>query len=110
MLEGAKAPFKAAAYGRLGGQNVSVTLTPIGVGELKAKGLDPEEFALHVQHLIVQGEFKVDASARPPARRAFRSLRCKLPMSCAPAIPGQAGLTLILPPQPMPRASRIPLK
>jgi hypothetical protein len=67
VMEGAKARFKAVAYGRFGGQNVSISFTPKGKRELKAKGLDPEDLALHVQHLIVQGEFKVDDSVKPPS-------------------------------------------
>jgi hypothetical protein len=67
VVEGVRAPFKAVAYGRFGGQNVSITFMPKAKKALKAKGMDDEDLALHVQHLIVQGEFKVDPSVRPPS-------------------------------------------
>ncbi|HVP24063.1 MAG TPA: hypothetical protein VMS77_09160 [Conexivisphaerales archaeon] len=67
VIEGVRAPFKAVAYGRFGGQNVSITFTPKGRSGLRSKGLDPEDLALHVQHLIVQGQFKVDDSVKPPS-------------------------------------------
>ncbi len=66
-VEGIKAYFKAVAFGRFGGQNVNINFTRRAKAELKAKGFDPEELALHAQHLIVQGEFRVDESVRPPS-------------------------------------------
>jgi hypothetical protein len=66
VVEGIKAHFKAVAFGRFGGQNVSITFTGRAKEKLKAKGFDPEDLALHAQHLIVQGEFRVDESIRPP--------------------------------------------
>ena len=65
VVEGLRARFEGVAYGRFGGQNVSIKFSSKAKHAMKQRGLDPDEVAQHAQHLIVQGTFRIAPSAKP---------------------------------------------
>ncbi len=68
MYHGEKLPFEAVAYGRIGGQNVSPTLSSVAVERLEKLGMDPEVFAASLQRKLVEGEITVKVSDQIPRR------------------------------------------
>ena len=59
MFRGEKFPFDAIAYGRIGGQNVSPTLTEESMKRLQDLNIDVENFTLQLQRKLVEGEINV---------------------------------------------------
>ena len=59
MFRGEKFPFDAIAYGRIGGQNVSPTLTEESMKRLQDLNIDVENFTSQLQRKLVEGELNV---------------------------------------------------
>ena len=59
MFRGEKFPFEAIAYGRIGGQNVSPTLTDESTKRLQDLNIDVENFTSQLQRKLVEGELNV---------------------------------------------------
>ena len=48
--------FKAIAFGRIGGHNISLDLSKKSIERIRKMGLDPEEVHLNVQRKIIEGD------------------------------------------------------
>ena len=59
IFRGEKFPFEAIAYGRIGGQNVSPTLTNGSLKRLQDLNIDVENFTSQLQRKLVEGEINV---------------------------------------------------
>jgi hypothetical protein len=59
LFQGEKFPFEAIAYGRIGGQNVSPTLTDESKKRLQELRVDVEVFTAQLQRKLVEGEINV---------------------------------------------------
>ena len=59
MFRGEKFPFEAIAYGRIGGQNVSPTLTDESLKRLQDIDIDVENFTSQLQRKLVEGEISI---------------------------------------------------
>ena len=59
IFRGEKFPFEAIAYGRIGGQNVSPTLTDESLKRLQDIDIDIENFTSQLQRKLVEGELNV---------------------------------------------------
>ena len=59
IFRGEKFPFEAIAYGRIGGQNVSPTLTDESLKRLQDLDIDVENFTSQLQRKLVEGEIDV---------------------------------------------------
>jgi len=59
VFRGEKFPFEAIAYGRIGGQNVSPTLTDESLKRLQDIDIDVENFTSQLQRKLVEGEINV---------------------------------------------------
>ena len=59
IFRGEKFPFEAIAYGRIGGQNVSPTLTDESTMRLQDLNIDVENFTSQLQRKLVEGEIDV---------------------------------------------------
>ena len=59
IFRGEKFPFEAIAYGRIGGQNVSPTLTNESLKRLQDLNVDVENFTSQLQRKLVEGEITV---------------------------------------------------
>ncbi len=59
MFRGEKFPFEAIAYGRIGGQNVSPTLTDESTKRLQDLNIDVENFTSQLQRKLVEGEINI---------------------------------------------------
>jgi len=59
IFRGEKFPFEAIAYGRIGGQNVSPTLTDDSLKRLQDLNIDVENFTSQLQRKLVEGELNV---------------------------------------------------
>ncbi len=59
VFRGEKFPFEAIAYGRIGGQNVSPTLTDESLKRLQDLDIDVENFTSQLQRKLVEGEINV---------------------------------------------------
>ncbi len=59
IFRGEKFPFEAIAYGRIGGQNVSPTLTDESLKRLQDIDIDIENFTSQLQRKLVEGEITV---------------------------------------------------
>ncbi len=59
IFRGEKLPFEAIAYGRIGGQNVSPTLTGESLKRLQDLDIDVENFTAQLQRKLVEGEINV---------------------------------------------------
>jgi len=59
IFRGEKFPFEAIAYGRIGGQNVSPTLTNESIKRLQDLSIDLENFTAQLQRKLVEGEIQV---------------------------------------------------
>jgi hypothetical protein len=66
--KGENFPFEAVAYGRIGGQNVSPTLTLEAVERLEKLSIDLELFTSILQRKLVEGEItlKIPENMSPP--------------------------------------------
>ena len=69
IFKGEKIMFEAVAYGRIGGQNVSPTLTKDGLEKLETLQVDAEVFTSVLQRKLVEGELTVNIpdSMVPPS-------------------------------------------
>ena len=59
IFRGEKFPFEAIAYGRIGGQNVSPTLTDESLKRLQDFDIDVENFTSQLQRKLVEGDITV---------------------------------------------------
>ena len=59
IFRGEKFPFEAIAYGRIGGQNVSPTLTNESLKRLQDIDIDIENFTSQLQRKLVEGEINI---------------------------------------------------
>ena len=59
IFRGEKFPFEAIAYGRIGGQNVSPTLTDESLKRLQDLDINVENFTSQLQRKLVEGELNV---------------------------------------------------
>ncbi len=59
VFRGERFPFEAIAYGRIGGQNVSPTLTDESLKRLQELNVDVEIFTGQLQRKLVEGEITV---------------------------------------------------
>ncbi len=59
IFRGEKFPFEAIAYGRIGGQNVSPTLTDESLKRLQDLSVNVEVFTAQLQRKLVEGEINV---------------------------------------------------
>ena len=68
VYKGENFPFEAVAYGRIGGQNVSPTLTLEAVERLEMLSIDLELFTSILQRKLVEGELtvKIPENMSPP--------------------------------------------
>lgn len=67
VYKGEKFPFEAVAYGRIGGQNVSPTLTAEATKRLEGLKVDLELFTARLQRKLVEGEMTVNVPEGTPA-------------------------------------------
>ncbi len=68
LFQGEKFPFEAIAYGRIGGQNVSPSLTVDSMKRLQELNVDVELFTAQLQRKLVEGEItiKIPEGTPPP--------------------------------------------
>ncbi len=59
LYRGEKFRFEAIAYGRIGGQNVSPSLSEEATKRLQEIGANPESFTSQLQRKLVEGEINV---------------------------------------------------
>jgi hypothetical protein len=59
VFQGERFPFEAIAYGRIGGQNVSPTLTDESLRRLHDLNVNIETFTAQLQRKLVEGEINV---------------------------------------------------
>ena len=52
LLRGREFRFKALAFGRIGGHNISLTIPKIALNEIIKMGLDPDVIYLKIQRLF----------------------------------------------------------
>lgn len=58
-LDGAKHPFMAIAFGRIGGQNIGAKLDEEVQTSLRNAGHDPEEVAMKIQRILLEGQMSI---------------------------------------------------
>jgi hypothetical protein len=56
IIKDTKLKFNAIAFGRIGGHNISLSLTKKTLSRLKELGYDTEDFQLVLQRKLVEGE------------------------------------------------------
>jgi hypothetical protein len=56
--------FKAIAFGRIGGHNISLSVSKKALAEIKKMGLDPELVELKVQRKLVEGDISIEVSKK----------------------------------------------
>lgn len=54
--------FKAIAFGRIGGHNISLSVSKKTLADIKKMGLDPELVELKVQRKLVEGDISIEVS------------------------------------------------
>jgi len=59
VYNGEKFPFEAVAYGRIGGQNVSPTLSDQAMKRLQELNVDLDRFLARLQRKLVEGEINL---------------------------------------------------
>ncbi len=72
VFQGEKFAFEAIAYGRIGGQNVSPTLSDEALKRLQQLDVDLELFTAQLQRKLVEGEITVlvpEGTPRPDLQR-----------------------------------------
>jgi hypothetical protein len=58
--------FKAIAFGRIGGHNVSLSLSKKTTGEISKMGFDPDKVQLAVQRKIIEGDVILPENLKLP--------------------------------------------
>jgi hypothetical protein len=56
--------FKAIAFGRIGGHNISLSIPKKALADIKKMGLDPELVELKVQRKLVEGDISIEVSKK----------------------------------------------
>lgn len=56
LLKDQKFKFRAIAFGRIGGHNVSLGLSKKAIEEIRKMGFDPDKVQLSVQRKIIEGD------------------------------------------------------
>ena len=56
LLKGQQFRFRAIAFGRIGGHNVSLGLSKKAIEEIRKMGFDPDKVQLSVQRKIIEGD------------------------------------------------------
>ena len=59
FMKGIRIAFTALAFGRIGGQNVNVTISKTSSNDIKKSGLDPEIIVKIVQKKIIEGDVTI---------------------------------------------------
>ena len=54
--------FKAIAFGRIGGHNISISVSKKSLADIKKMGLDPDLVELQVQRKLVEGDISIEVS------------------------------------------------
>ncbi|MDQ3840263.1 MAG: hypothetical protein M3297_13465 [Thermoproteota archaeon] len=54
--------FRAIAFGRIGGHNISLSISKKTLAEIKKMGIDPEVVELKVQRKLVEGDITIAVS------------------------------------------------
>jgi hypothetical protein len=54
--------FKALAFGRIGGHNISLSVSKKTLADISKMGLDPELVELKVQRKLVEGDISIEVS------------------------------------------------
>lgn len=63
IFKGERLRFRALAYGRYGGQNVSPKLGPKVKRRLSQLGAEPGDFELQLQQKLLQGDFIIESKS-----------------------------------------------
>jgi hypothetical protein len=56
--------FRAIAFGRIGGHNISLSVSEKALADIKKMGLDPELVELKVQRKLVEGDISIEVSKK----------------------------------------------
>jgi hypothetical protein len=56
--------FRAIAFGRIGGHNISLFVSKKALADIKKMGLDPEFVELKVQRKLVEGDISIEVSKK----------------------------------------------
>ena len=59
FLKGKEFRFRALAFGRIGGHNISLTIPKIALNEIIKMGLDPDIICLKIQRKLIEGEVEL---------------------------------------------------
>lgn len=51
--------FRAIAFGRIGGHNISLSMSKKTLGDIKKMGIDPEWVELKVQRKMIEGDISI---------------------------------------------------
>jgi hypothetical protein len=65
VLKDQEFKFKAIAFGRIGGHNVSLGLSKKTIEEIRKLGFDPENVQLAVQRKIIEGDVILTEGPKP---------------------------------------------
>ncbi len=59
FLGGKEFKFKALAYGRIGGHNISLNVSKTVLKEIKSMGMDPDMIYLRIQRKLIEGDVEL---------------------------------------------------
>ena len=59
FLGGKEFKFKALAYGRIGGHNISLNVSETVLKEIKSMGMDPDMICLRIQRKLIEGDVEL---------------------------------------------------
>ena len=59
FLRGKEFKFRALAYGRIGGHNISLNMSKSVLKEIKSMGLDSEMIYLRIQRKLIEGDVEL---------------------------------------------------
>ncbi len=65
VLKDQEFKFRAIAFGRIGGHNVSLRLSKKAIEEIRKLGFDPEKVQLTVQRKIIEGDVILPEGPKP---------------------------------------------
>ncbi len=66
VLKDREFKFKAIAFGRIGGHNVSLRLSKKTIGEISKMSFDPDKVQLAVQRKIIEGDVILPENLKHP--------------------------------------------
>ncbi len=59
FLRGKEFKFKALAYGRIGGHNISLNISKSALKEITLMGVDPDIIYLRIQRKLIEGDVEL---------------------------------------------------